>query len=540
MINVINDLKQSLVSELETLWQIHQAAGLSGAMRIYSPKQQIPFRILQPDFSLWFTKEQSAAAVDEILLHYNSGILPNSPLLLDPVVHHREGDEYVPIGSGFAWATVLALGVEILNDDVVERIKEIGALSDFFVRGENERAGLKIIAIAKNPLPLAANSKTVVGCKELFDLAGMSGEAYAGHYLLSGISYLTNNGLFNHPDFSRIIDLYDYSENKSKNKSENKSTAENYLKTLAIDTQDIIDAAYCWNSYERHHSLYRKFGRNRDDVENNLRFFDMVARDVNLFDSIGPMRGEGKETFEFIVPGLLPRGSVSLLAAAGGAGKSSLAHQLCIIAATDYPPDEEAPIWLGQKVNIEKCRGVSIYFAGEDGPPIINARTSVLDPKGRAKRLMFQRTDFGDGISFAQHLRNLQKIPEVPLVVIDPARKYLAGDEEDAGVVSEFFEAIEEFAISKNSAVLVVHHLQKGAYPSSVKETIDLLRGSQVFIDRPRVIIGLYRNGQNTIAGIAKSNIPPNMGIIDKEMIFTRDSRKLSLTMIADKNGKDL
>ena len=36
--------------------------------------------------------------------------------------------------------------------------------------------------------------------------------------------------------------------------------------------------------------------------------------------------------------------------------------------------------------------------------------------------------------------------PIVPLLVVDPARKYLTGDEDDAAVVSEFFEAIERFA----------------------------------------------------------------------------------------------
>jgi len=61
---------------------------------------------------------------------------------------------------------------------------------------------------------------------------------------------------------------------------------------------------------------------------------------------------------------------------------------------------EEAPHWLGQRVAIEKCKGINIYFSGEDGPPIINARASIFDPNGRAKRLMFQRTDFGEGVNF--------------------------------------------------------------------------------------------------------------------------------------------
>ena len=34
---------------------------------------------------------------------------------------------------------------------------------------------------------------------------------------------------------------------------------------------------------------------------------------------------------------------------------------------------------------------------------------------------MFQRTDFGEGVSFAQHLHRLHKVPDVPILVIDPA-----------------------------------------------------------------------------------------------------------------------
>jgi RecA-family ATPase len=128
------------------------------------------------------------------------------------------------------------------------------------------------------------------------------------------------------------------------------------------------------------------------------------------------------------------------------------------------------------------------------------------------------------------------KLPEVSLVVIDPARKYLTGDENDAGVVSDFFEAIEEFAIRKHAAMVVVHHLAKGAKPGHVSEIYDLLRGSQVFIDRPRVVIGMYRNGENTIAGFAKNNIPPQMGMIQGERHFYRDPERLELVQVKEQN----
>lgn len=128
-------------------------------------------------------------------------------------------------------------------------------------------------------------------------------------------------------------------------------------------------------------------------------------------------------------------------------------------------------------------------------------------------------------------------MPDVPLLVIDPARKFLTGDEDDASVVSDFFEAIEEFAIKKNAAVVILHHLQKASYPRTARELLDSLRGSQVFIDRPRVVIGLYRDGPYTIAGLAKNNIPPNFGMMQEERVFARDPKKLSLVWLPGEEG---
>ena len=128
-------------------------------------------------------------------------------------------------------------------------------------------------------------------------------------------------------------------------------------------------------------------------------------------------------------------------------------------------------------------------------------------------------------------------MPEVPLLVIDPARKYLSGDEDNSAVVSEFFEAIEQFAHERNTAVIVVHHLSKGARPQSAHEVLDELRGSQVFIDRPRVVIGMFREGPKTVIGLAKCNIPPSLGMVVEERVFMRDAKTLTLHQLPGAEG---
>jgi hypothetical protein len=523
-----DNISELIVTELEMLWIAHHAVGLDGYMCLYTPAEQVPFRNKEAGFVFWFGPNDCQAAADQVIQHYNKGILPNSSLLLNPVVHTKNEDgSYKAIGTGFVWCTSLSLGIDRLNNESTERLWDLGVLASAFQRGDNDRAGLKVIALSVEAIE-PNDDGTVEGCHELYEVAHINSDQYTYCYMLSGISYLSNNGLFLHPNIATLF---------PKAKLQDKAAREKLVKDKSIDVRNVIDAAFCWKSYEFHHSLYKKFGTNPENVEGNLRYFNLVARDVELFDATGPMRKDADEMFEFLIPGLIPRGCVTMIAATGGTGKSSLAHQLCVMASIDYDLGEEAPRWLGQRIATEKCKGICIYFSGEDGPPIINARAAVFDPDGRAKRLLFQRTNFGEGVTFAQHMKRLQKIPDVPIMVIDPARKYLIGNEDDSQTVSEFFEAIEEFAITKGTAVIIVHHLQKNAKPETAMEVLDCLRGSQVFIDRPRVVIGMLRNGPYTVMGLAKNNIPPNLGMVMDERVFARDPKSLSLIWLPGHQG---
>jgi len=510
--------------ELALIWQGHHAVGLDGKMSLYTMQGQEPWRVEEEGLNLWFGADETGKAVDFIKQHYNEGRLPNSPLLLNPVLHEVvDGQTPKEIGSGIVWCTALGLGVSEVQHTAMQRVHDLGLLASHFSRADNPEAGLKVLGFSDKALRVDQEDALAPVIGAIYALTDIKSDQYFPFYLLSGLNYLSTHGMFMHEDVAQLVpDENDIEAIVAKHK---------------LDTQKVLEAAQCWEAYERQHSLYTKFGTDPADIERNVQFYEMCARDIKLFDATGPMRQGADEQFEFIVPGLVPRGSITLLAGSGGTGKSSIAHHLCVLAATDYAEDEEPPTWLGQPLDLEKCKGLCIYFSGEDGPAIINARGSLFDPDNRAKRLMFQRTDFGEDVSFGAFLSELHKLPEVPLIVIDPARKYLTGDENDADVVSEFFEAIEEFAIEKKAAIIVVHHLQKGANPQSARQVLEELRGSQVFIDRPRVVIGLFRDGKYTIAGLAKNNIPPNMGMVADERVFARDPEKLQLVWLPGEKG---
>ncbi len=509
------NIENSVKSELEIIWAAHKKHGLginnSGRMKLYTIAEKEPMRAAVEGFEFWFNESETEKAAAEVAKHYNNGKLPNTPLLLNPVIHDESGK---PIGSGIAWATIIAKGIAKLSGYEQKRLNEINVASDFIHRGEVKHAGLKVIAFVEKPLKPGELEPEI---KALYDLCNIESEEYYHHYMFSGISYLTKNGLFLHPDFSALVPNH---------------------QTPTANHQQILDAARCWNSYDRHQTLYERFGIDVNDIERNLKYFNLCARNFDFFYATGPQRKGADETFDFVVDGLIPRGTVTVLAGAGGTGKSSIAHELCVKAAIDYEPGETPDLWLGQKIRTDNTKGICVYFSGEDGPAVINARGELFDPEHRANRLMFQRTEFRDREeTLPEFMARLASMPDVSIMVIDPARKYLEGDENDSEVVSNFFEAIEEFAIKKNCAMIIVHHLEKSANPRSAREILDLLRGSQVFIDRARVVLGLYRDGPYTIVGLAKCNIPPNLGMVTEERVFARDPKTLQLIWLPGEKG---
>ena len=524
--------------ELQLLWDAHRRVGLTGKMCLYSIEGSRPWPTKSPGTRFWFGPDEIEQASQFFTQHYNKAAFPYTPLLLDPVVHTQTGEnEYKKLGSGVIWTSALAF--KNIPDEKIKRIRSLGAAAGYVSRGEHPQSGLKILAFSNTALPVEADG-TVQGCKALYELADIKGEEYWPFYLLSEVSYASNSGGYHTPTLPELF------EDTHANESMDAALGNALIEKHTVDVKTITNALTCWERYDRHPGLYDRFGNNVEQLDDNLKFYNYCARDFQLFDSIGPgaLKQEGGsgggDGFDFLVHGLVPRGSIVLLAGTGGTGKSSIAHKLCCLAATDWRDDEQ-PMWLGQPVVKANSKGIPVYFSGEDGPAIINARNEIFDPEKRATRLMFQRNHFSDGkgneIEFAAFLNRLREMPEVPLLVIDPARKYLTGDEDDAAVVSEFFEAIEKFAHERNSAVIVVHHLSKGAKPTSAREVLDELRGSQVFIDRPRVVIGMFREGPKTVVGLAKCNIPPSLGMVTQERVFAHNPQTLDLTQLPGKDG---
>jgi hypothetical protein len=98
---------------------------------------------------------------------------------------------------------------------------------------------------------------------------------------------------------------------------------------------------------------------------------------------------------------------------------------------------------------------------------------------------------------------------------------FYEGDEDGSDAVSSFFTKIENLAHAKKAAVLVCHHLKRGSAPRDIHDVPNWMRGSQVFLDRPRTILALHRVGSKTVLGIPAPNGGDPLHNLRASIMFT-------------------
>jgi hypothetical protein len=195
---------------------------------------------------------------------------------------------------------------------------------------------------------------------------------------------------------------------------------------------------------------------------------------------------------QFLVEGLIAKNVITMLAGAEKHGKSTLALQLAVAVA------KRESHWLGLPLNVSP--GLVVFLSGEDPEELVRQRVELMTD-GDVPLLLW--------VSQAGTLDDLiEQIGDKPiaLLCVDPARKYLDGDEDGSDAVSKFFTKLEELARAKNAPVVVQHHLKRNAMPQSIDDIPMLIRGSQVWLDRPRAILGLLRRRDGSTFGICKRN----------------------------------
>jgi hypothetical protein len=262
-----------------------------------------------------------------------------------------------------------------------------------------------------------------------------------------------------------------------------------------------------------------------DRIARAVTRWERCGGDLDLYGYFGAAdeRAAGDQPIEWIVPGLIPRGYVTLLVGTKMAGKSTLLGEMMAVVDSECQTSRSV---LGIEV---EARGVGGIVSGEDGDNIINRRAEFYEPvHGTAQGLVIDLATR----PWAEALKLLHRVPKLDFLGIDPLRAILPGDEDASGNISPLFDDLNALARLKNCAIVLVHHLSKST-PQSLSAMLKAVRGSGAITDRPRMVIGMLDRGAGvTEVGIIKHNIPPSEELWSEVNVgrrFRRDADTLTL-----------
>lgn len=215
------------------------------------------------------------------------------------------------------------------------------------------------------------------------------------------------------------------------------------------------------------------------------------------------------QAIDWLWPGWLPAGKLTILAGAAGTGKTTLALGLgAVITTGGRWPD-----------------GVS---STKNGNVLVWSSEDVVDdtlvPRLIASGADLTRCHFIEGI--VQHGESVpfdpsQDIPELhraveriggaSLLIIDPIVSAVAGDMHRANDVRRSLQAVVDFAEAHSCAVIGITHFAKGG---AGKAPQDRVIGSQAFGALARMVLVTAKEESSTrrVLARAKSNIAPDDG----------------------------
>lgn len=209
-------------------------------------------------------------------------------------------------------------------------------------------------------------------------------------------------------------------------------------------------------------------------------------------------------------PGWVARGKLTVLAGAGGSGKTTLAVGLIgTLTSGGRWPDGEA------------CseKGNALIWSSEDDPadtlvPRLMAAgadlTRVHIIQGRVNAAG-EREPFDPATDFDLLKEAVEEIGGASLLLLDPVVNVVKGDMHRANDVRRALQAVIDFAEAHWCAVLGITHFSKGSGASS---PADRVIGSQAFgaLARAVLVAAKQEDTETRVLARAKSNISDDQG----------------------------
>jgi len=211
---------------------------------------------------------------------------------------------------------------------------------------------------------------------------------------------------------------------------------------------------------------------------------------------------------DWLWPGWLPKGKLTILAGKGGTGKTALAlliaatitaggqfpDGLCcelgnilIWSSEDAPEDTLAPRLKASGANLEKC----FFIQGA----VVGGEPRSFDPARDIPMLE----------------EKVRVIGDVALLIVDPVVNAVSGDMNKANEVRRCLQPLVDFGAHNNCGVLGISHFKKGSAGSHAQERV---LGSQAFSALARMVLVVAQDEgkERRVLARAKSNIAPDHG----------------------------
>ena len=235
---------------------------------------------------------------------------------------------------------------------------------------------------------------------------------------------------------------------------------------------------------------------------------------------------------EWVWPQWIALGKFTVLAGAGGTGKTTLALSLAatLTAGGVWPDGVEC-----------KTKGNVVIWSSEDDPrdtlvPRLMAAGAdlerVLIIEGRIGPAG-QLEPFDPATDLDTLYSSVMQIGGVSLLILDPVVNLIKGDMHRANDVRRGLQKIVDFASNMDCAVLGISHFSKGSVGTLA---VDRVIGSQAFgaLARTVLVVGKHDNSEFGVFARAKSNISIDQGgysyLIEHCTIRTREDSCIETT----------
>ena len=247
--------------------------------------------------------------------------------------------------------------------------------------------------------------------------------------------------------------------------------------------------------------------------------------------------------------GFIPQGKLTLLAGAGGTGKSTLAFNFAAtISNAGTWPD-------GSRCN--DAGNVLVFSSEDDAADTITPRLMAVGANLSRCGIISGAIDENglrcpfDAARDMEHLREAtQRIGGVSLLIIDPIVTAITGDMHKANDVRRSLQSIVDFAAETNCAVIGITHFAKG---TAGKNSAERVIGSQAFAALARMVLVAAKeeDSERRVFTRAKSNnsidtggfnyyieaVPLQHGIVATRVIWGEPLEGSSRSILAKVEG---